>query len=48
MDKLSNIAYNNELNQNNADYYFSMRNGLNLTYYKPIKQFEFVILYQRI
>ncbi|MCE7697952.1 MAG: glycosyltransferase family 39 protein [Methanobacterium paludis] len=48
VDKLSNVAYNNELNQNNADYYFSMRNGLNLTYYKPIKQFGFVTIYQRV
>lgn len=48
IDEESNIAYNNELNQNKADYYFSIRDGLNLTYYKPIKQFKFLILYQRI
>jgi 4-amino-4-deoxy-L-arabinose transferase-like glycosyltransferase len=48
VDKLSNIAYNNELNQNNAYYYFSNRECLNLAYYKPIKQFGFITLYQRI
>ncbi len=48
VDKLSNIGYNTELNENNADYYFSNRKGLNLTYYKPIKQFGFITLYQRI
>jgi hypothetical protein len=48
VDKLSNIAYNNELNQNNAYYYFSNRESLNLTHYKSLKQFGFINLYQRI
>lgn len=40
-------AYNNELEYNNADYYFSMRRGLNFTNYHPIKQIGLLILYQR-
>lgn len=40
-------AYNNELESHNADYYFSMRKGLNFTNYHPIKQIGLLILYQR-
>lgn len=40
-------AYNNELESHNADYYFSMRKGLNFTSYHPIKQIGLLILYQR-
>ena len=43
-----NHAYNQELNNNNADYYFCFRQGLNLTYYKPIKQFGNLIIYKRV
>ena len=41
-------AYNNELEINHADYYFSMRKGLNFTNYKPIKQFGLATLYKRV
>ena len=41
------IDYNNELKKNNADYYFSNKQGLNLTNYKIIKQFGFITVYQR-
>ncbi|MGI6464766.1 MAG: glycosyltransferase family 39 protein [Methanobacterium sp.] len=40
-------AYNNELDSHNADYYFSMRKGLNFTNYHPIKKIGLLILYQR-
>jgi hypothetical protein len=43
-----NMAYNNELNENNATYYFCIRKGLNLTSYKPIKQFGNLIIYKRL
>lgn len=42
------ITYNKELIENNADYYFCIRQGLNLTSYKPIKQFGDVIIYKRV
>ena len=42
-----NMAYNKELDDNNADYYFCFREGLTLTYYKPIKQFGDLIIYKR-
>ena len=42
----SNI-FNQYLNSNNADYYFCLRPGLNLTSYTPIKQFGKVIIYKR-
>ncbi|WP_292612783.1 glycosyltransferase family 39 protein [Methanobacterium sp. BAmetb5] len=41
------LGYNNELESHNAEYYFSMRKGLNFTNYKPIKQFGSVTLYKR-
>ena len=40
-------ACNNFLVKNNAEYYFSITNGLNLSSYKPIKQFGKVIIYKR-
>ena len=40
-------AYNNFLVTNNADYYFCLRPGLNLTSYTPIKQFGIVTIYIR-
>lgn len=44
-----NMAYNKELNDNNADYYFCYRQGLNLTYYKPLKTFgDLTIYYKRL
>lgn len=41
------IAFNNFLVYNNADYYFSVQQ-INLTSYKPIKQFANLIVYKRI
>ena len=41
------IAFNNYLVQNNADYYFCVQQ-INLTSYKPIKQFDNLIIYQKI
>ena len=43
-----NIAYNKQLDDSNADYYLCIRQGLNLTYYKPVKQFGDVIIYKKI
>lgn len=43
-----NVKYNEELENNNADYYFSVRQGLNLTYYKPVKQFGNLIIYKKL
>jgi hypothetical protein len=40
-------AFNNYLVTNNADYYFCVRIGLNLTSYTPIKQFGIVTIYAR-
>ncbi len=42
-----NNQFNNYLKNNNADYYFCTLNGLNLTSYKPIKQFGIVTIYKR-
>lgn len=42
-----NLASNNYLVDNNADYYFSS-DAINLTSYKPIKQFGSVSIYERI
>lgn len=41
------IAFNNFLVFNNADYYFCVQN-INLTSYKPIKQFGSLIIYEKI
>lgn len=43
-----NSAFNSYLEDNNVDYYFSVRKGLNLTGYKPIKQFGDVIIYEKV
>ncbi len=43
-----NMEYNKELNDDNADYYFCIRKGLNLTSYKPIKTFGNLIIYKRL
>ena len=48
IDNNSNIQYNEMLNENNVDYYFSDKKGLNLTSYKPINQFGIITIYQRI
>lgn len=42
-----NIEFNRELDVNNADYYFSIRKGLDLTGYTPIKQFNNITLYEK-
>jgi hypothetical protein len=42
------MEYNRELDDNNVDYYFSRRAGLNLTNYKLIKQIDDFILYEKI
>lgn len=39
--------FNNYLESNNANYYFSVRQGLNLTSYTPIKQFGSLIIYKK-
>ncbi|MGP8025025.1 MAG: hypothetical protein ACLPHE_13505, partial [Methanobacterium sp.] len=41
------IAFNNFLVNNNADYYFCVQQ-INLTSYKPIKQFGNLIIYKKI
>jgi len=41
-------AFNNYLITNNAEYYFCVRPGLNLTSYKPIKRFGIVTIYEKI
>ncbi|EKQ52026.1 MAG: hypothetical protein B655_2036 [Methanobacterium sp. Maddingley MBC34] len=46
VDELS-IDYNDELKKNNADYYLSNKEGLNLTNYKLLKQFGFVNIYEK-
>ena len=40
-------AFNSYLVNNNADYYLSIRKGLNLTSYVPIKQFGNLIIYKK-
>ena len=40
-------AYNQYLVSNNAEYYFSVRNGLNLSSYYPIKVFGDLIIYKK-
>ncbi len=42
------VAYNRELEDNNADYYFSFRSGLNLTSYRAVNQFGNLIIYQKV
>ena len=41
------MAFNNFLVNNNADYYFCVQE-INLTSYKPIKQFGSLIIYEKI
>lgn len=41
-------TYNDYLLKNDAEYYLSFHNGLNLTSYKPIKQFGYLIIYKKI
>ncbi len=41
-------AFNNYLVKNNAYYYLSIRQGLNLTSFVPIKQFGNLIIYKKI
>lgn len=40
-------SFNNYLVSNNAYYYISVREGLNLTSYTPIKKFGYMIIYKR-
>lgn len=42
------VASNNYLVNNDAYYCFSIQQGLNLTSYKPIKQFGNIIIYKRV
>jgi 4-amino-4-deoxy-L-arabinose transferase-like glycosyltransferase len=46
-DQLDSNKFNQYLESNNADYYFSVRQGLNLTSYYPIKQFGYLIIYKK-
>lgn len=39
--------YDNELINNNASYYFSIRSGLNLTNYKLLREFGIISIYER-
>ena len=39
--------FNHYLESNNADYYFSVRQGLNLTSYEQIKQFGYMSVYKK-
>ncbi len=48
VSQADNNAFNNYLVNNNADYFFCDILGLNLTSYKPIKEFGNVILYKKI
>ena len=43
-----NMVLNNYLMENKIDYYFSVRKGLNLVGYKPLKQFGDVTIYERV
>lgn len=46
-DQADSDKFNNYLVTNNADYYLSVRHGLNLTSYVPVKQFGDMIIYKR-
>jgi 4-amino-4-deoxy-L-arabinose transferase-like glycosyltransferase len=46
-DQEDSDTYNNYLVTNHADYYLSVRNGLNLTSYIQVKQFGDLIIYKR-
>lgn len=47
-DSHDKMAYNNELEKNKVNYYFCIRQGLNLTSYKPLKTFGQITLYEKI
>lgn len=47
-DQADSDKFNNYLVTNNADYYLSVRPGLNLTSYTPVKDFGSLIIYKRI
>ncbi|AEG18540.1 glycosyltransferase family 39 protein [Methanobacterium paludis] len=40
-------AFNQHLKNNNVDYYFCINKGLNLTSYKTVKQFGYVVIYEK-
>ncbi len=46
-DQSDSNKFNQYLESNNANYYFSVRQGLNLTSYYPIKQFGYLIIYKK-
>lgn len=46
-DQSDSYKFNNYLVSNNADYYLSVRSGLNLTSYTPVKEFGDMIIYKR-
>ena len=48
VSQADNNAFNNYLVNNNADYFFCDISGVNLTSYKPIKEFGNVIIYKKI
>ncbi|MTK65003.1 MAG: glycosyltransferase family 39 protein [Methanobacterium sp.] len=47
-DQADSDKFNSYLVNNNADYYLSVRQGLNLTSYTPVKNFGDLIIYKRI
>jgi len=46
-DQADSDKFNSYLLTNNADYYLSVRPGLNLTSYVPVKEFGDIIIYKR-
>ena len=46
-DQADSDKFNSYLLTNNADYYLSVRTGLNLTSYVPVKEFGDIIIYKR-
>lgn len=46
-DQADSDKFNSYLVTHNADYYLSVRSGLNLTSYAPIKEFGDIIIYKR-
>ena len=47
LNQSDTISFNQYLLSNNADYYISVRQGLNLTSYEQIKQFGFLNIYKK-
>ena len=47
LTQMDSNVYNKYLETNKAEYYLSVRQGLNLTSYKPIKEFGLVIIYKK-